>query len=352
MPVAKWSFSMEEQEFSKAIFVDEVEIEAIAGNGGNGCMAFRREKFVPRGGPAGGDGGDGGSVFLQADDSLNTLQHLTGKHHWRGKRGGHGEGKNCHGRNGAHEIVRVPPGTIVFDADTGLLLKDLTEPGEKICVAVGGKGGFGNTRFKSATNQAPRTCEPGDPGQHRRLRLELKLIADVGLVGLPNAGKSTLLSRLSRARPKIADYPFTTLHPHLGMIELTHFRRFVMADLPGLIEGASSGAGLGTAFLKHIERTRIIVHVVDVLPIDGHDPAEAYRAIRQELTDYSETLAGKPEIIAANKMDLTDAEERLAELREQLGDVEVFGISAVTGKGLEPLCERIWQVLGELKEQQ
>ncbi len=341
---------MEDQEFSRAIFVDEVEIQAIAGDGGNGCMAFRREKFVPRGGPSGGDGGDGGSVYLQADDSLTTLGHLTGKHHWRGQRGGHGKGKDCHGRNGLDEVVHVPAGTIIHDADTGMMLRDLSVAGDRICVAIGGKGGFGNTHFKSATNQAPRQFEPGESGQQRRLRLELKLIADVGLVGMPNAGKSTLLSHLSRARPKIADYPFTTLHPYLGIVELSHFRRFVMADLPGLIEGAHEGAGLGIAFLKHIERTRIILHMLDVCPIDGQDPAEAYHAIRRELAAYSQTLAEKVEIVVANKMDLTDADERLASLRDQLG-VEVFGISAVTGKGLAPLCDRIWEILESLRAQ-
>ncbi len=341
---------MEDQEFTRAIFVDEVEIHAIAGDGGSGCMAFRREKFVPRGGPSGGDGGDGGSVYLEADDSMTTLQHLTGKHHWKGERGGHGKGKDCHGRNGKDEIVRVPTGTIIFDADTGMLLRDMSVTGDRICIAIGGKGGFGNTHFKSATNQAPREYEPGQPGQQRRLRLELKLIADVGLVGMPNAGKSTLLSHLSNARPKIADYPFTTLCPHLGIVELTHFRRFVMADLPGLIEGAHDGAGLGIAFLKHIERTRIILHMLDVCPIDGHDPAEAYHAIRRELAAYSQTLAEKVEIVVANKMDLTDADEQLASLRDQLG-VEVFGISAVTGKGLEPLCNRIWEILEQLRAQ-
>ena len=341
---------MEDQEFSRAIFVDEVEIQAIAGDGGNGCMAFRREKFVPRGGPSGGDGGDGGSVYLLADDSLTTLGHLAGKHHWRGRRGGHGKGKDCHGRNGLDEVVCVPAGTIIHDADTGMVLRDLSVPGERICVAVGGKGGFGNTHFKSATNQAPRQCEPGGPGQQRRLRLELKLIADVGLVGMPNAGKSTLLSHLSRARPKIADYPFTTLHPYLGIVELSRFRRFVMADLPGLIEGAHEGAGLGVAFLRHIERTRIILHMLDVCPIDGHDPAKAYHAIRRELGEYSRTLADKVEIVVANKMDLTDADDHLESLRDSLG-VEVLAISAVTGKGLAPLCDRIWQVLEELRAQ-
>jgi GTP-binding protein len=329
----------------KAMFVDEVEIFAIAGGGGNGCVAFRREKYVPHGGPAGGDGGDGGSVYLKADESFNTLQHLAGKHHWRGGRGGHGEGKDRHGRNGKDMVVLVPPGTIVYDADLGILLRDLAEPGATVCVATGGKGGRGNAAFKSATNQAPRICEPGEPGQERRLRLELKLIADAGLVGKPNAGKSTLLSRLSKAHPKIAAYPFTTLHPYLGIVEMSQFRRFVLADIPGLIEGAHEGAGLGDAFLRHIERTRILVHMLDVCPMNG-DPVEDYRVIRGELEQYSASLAEKREIIVANKMDLTGGEEALRRLAQRLGQ-PIVAISAVTGEGLEELTERIWQTLQE-----
>ena len=330
---------------NKALFVDEVEIFVLGGSGGNGCVAFRREKYVPHGGPAGGDGGDGGSVYLQADESYTTLQHLAGKHHWRGARGGNGEGSNRHGRNGKDTIVRVPPGTIIYDADLGLVLKDLSQPGQTSCVAAGGKGGRGNARFKSATHQAPRICDPGEPGQERHLRLELKLIADVGLVGKPNAGKSTLLSRLSKARPKIAAYPFTTLHPHLGIVEMSRWRRFVMADIPGLIEGAHAGAGLGDEFLRHIERTRILVHILDVQPTDG-EPADSYRAIREELRQYSASLADKPEIVVANKMDLTGAEDTVERLRDELG-CEVVAISAVTGRGLEQLTERIWQVLSQ-----
>jgi len=334
---------------TKPIFVDEVEISAIAGGGGNGCVAFRREKYIPHGGPAGGDGGDGGSVYLVADESYTTLQHLAGKHHWRAGRGGHGEGKDRHGRNGKDVHVLVPAGTIVYDAEHGMVLKDLARHGESVRVATGGKGGRGNTHFKSATNQAPRHAEPGEPGQQRRVRLELKLIADAGLIGMPNAGKSTLLSHLTKARPKIAAYPFTTLHPFLGIVEMPRFRRFVLADIPGLIEGAHAGAGLGDAFLRHVERTRILVHMLDVCPPHG-DPAEAYHAIRDELRQYSEALADKPEIIAANKMDLTGADEAAAELEEKLGR-EVIRISAVTGRGLDRLTGRIWQVLEEQKQQ-
>jgi len=327
------------------MFVDEVDIVAIAGNGGNGCVAFRREKFLPKGGPSGGDGGDGGSVVLVADDSFNTLQHLAGHHHWRARRGGHGEGSDRHGRNGEDVRVRVPPGTIVRDAETGATLKDLATPGQEIVVARGGRGGRGNAAFKSATNQAPRTAEPGESGQERTLHLELKLIADAGLIGKPNAGKSTLLSRLSAARPKIADYPFTTLSPCLGIVELPRFRRFVMADIPGLIEGAHVGAGLGDEFLRHVERTRILLHVLDIRPLTG-DPVENYRTIRHELASYSSALADKRELVVANKMDLTESREALERLRGELG-VEVAAVSAVTGEGLEAFGERVWQVLVE-----
>jgi GTP-binding protein len=332
---------------NKALFVDEVEIFAIAGSGGNGCVAFRREKYIPRGGPSGGDGGNGGSVILQAEQSYTTLQHLSGKHHWRADNGGPGEGKNCHGRNGPDLVVRVPAGTLIYDAQTGTLLKDLAVLGDTCCVAAGGRGGWGNTHYKSATNQAPHQADPGEAGQERHLRLELTLIADAGLVGMPNAGKSTLLRHLSRARPKVAAYPFTTLRPYLGIVEISQFRRFVMADLPGLIEGAHHGAGLGDAFLRHIKRTRIIVHMLDVCPLEG-DAVDNYRTIRGELAQYSALLADKREIVVANKMDLTDSEEHLRRLEKELG-CEVIPISAVTGKGLERLVERIWQALEEDK---
>ena len=328
------------------MFIDEAEITAAAGAGGAGCVSFRREKFVPRGGPDGGDGGDGGSVYVEADNSLNTLQHLSGKHHWRGGRGVHGMGKKCHGKRGKSVTVLVPPGTIIRDAEHGTLLKDLVEPGQRICAAAGGRGGRGNVHFASSTNRAPRQCDPGEPGQTRRLRLELKLIADVGLLGLPNAGKSTLLRRLSSARPKVADYPFTTLEPVLGIVELSGDRRIVMADIPGLIEGAHDGAGLGDAFLRHIERTRILVHILDVCPPTGQ-PAEHFRAINDELKQHSEALGSKSQIVVANKMDLTDSDEHLAALRETL-DCEVLAISAVTGKGLEALTERLWREIHSL----
>ncbi len=331
---------------NRGLFVDEVEIVCQAGAGGNGCCAFRREKYIPHGGPSGGDGGRGGSVYIEADESHTTLQHLAGKHHWRAERGGHGEGKDRHGRNGGDIVVGVPPGTIIHDAELGMPLKDLAAAGDRVCVARGGKGGRGNVHFKSPTHQAPRECEPGEPGEQRRVRLELKLIADAGLVGKPNAGKSTLLSHLSKARPKIAAYPFTTLTPHLGIVEMPRFRRFVLADIPGLIEGAHDGAGLGDAFLKHVERTRILLHVLDAAPPDGSDPAEAWRAIRRELEQYSPALATKPELVVANKMDLTGAEEAVEALRREL-DREVLAVSAVTGEGLVELTERLWQMLSE-----
>lgn len=328
----------------KPIFLDEVDIVAIAGKGGDGCVCFRREKFVPKGGPDGGDGGNGGSVLVCADSSLNTLQHLAGHHHWRAERGYPGSGKNRHGRSGEDMRIMVPVGTIVHDAEHGIVLRDLTEDGQCVCVAQGGQGGHGNTFFKSATNQAPRVAETGTPGQERKLHLELKLIADAGLLGKPNAGKSTLISRLSAARPKIAAYPFTTLTPCLGIVQMSGFRRFVLADIPGLIEGAHMGAGLGTEFLRHVERTRILVHVIDVCPTAG-DPIEDYRTIRRELEQYSPALAEKPEIIVANKMDLTGSSENLERFCRELGIKEVFPVSAVTGFGLEKLTDHIWRTL-------
>ncbi len=331
-----------------AVFIDEAEITAIAGDGGNGCVSFRREKFVPRGGPNGGDGGNGGSVYLEADTNYNTLQHLTGKHHWRAGRGTHGMGKKCYGKRGKDVVIRVPAGTIVRDADHGLLLKDLIEPGQRVCVAAGGKGGRGNVHFASAVNQAPRRADPGEPGQTRRLALELKLIADVGLLGTPNAGKSTLLRRLSSARPKVADYPFTTREPVLGIVELSGHRRLLMADIPGLIEGAHDGAGLGDAFLRHIERTRVLLHIVDICPPIG-DPVANFRTINEELRQHSRALGEKTQLVVANKMDLTDSEQQLQAFAEAIG-VEVIAISAVTGQGLPALTERIWRMLQDSAE--
>jgi GTP-binding protein len=324
------------------MFVDEVEISVKAGDGGNGCVSFRREKYVPKGGPDGGDGGRGGHVYFEAVGDLDTLLDFMGRRLWRAKNGEPGQGANKHGSDGKDIVIRVPPGTLVYDTDLDLLIVDLNQVGMKVVVCQGGKGGRGNRVFATSTNQTPRNAENGTPGQERKVRLELKLIADVGLVGMPNAGKSTLISRCSAARPKIADYPFTTLHPVLGIVDLSSYRRFVMADIPGLIEGASSGAGLGHDFLKHIERTTLIVHILDIMPVDGSDPADNYHAIRNELAQHSEVLAQKPEVIVVNKIDLDPDGERLAKLRAHLGE-DIIPISAATGQGLRPLIELLWQ---------
>ena len=325
------------------MFIDEAEIEVFAGKGGNGCVSMRREKYIPQGGPDGGDGGDGGSVYLEATDGVDTLLDMVGRHHWRAGNGGPGMGKKKAGKDGEDLIIRLPPGTLVYDRSTGLLLADLTPAGRKVCVAEGGRGGRGNVHFTTSVRQAPDFAEPGKPGQIRQLKLQLRLIADVGLIGMPNAGKSTLLSRISAARPKIADYPFTTLVPQLGIAELDADRRLVIADIPGLIEGAHEGAGLGLDFLRHIERTRVIVHLVDIQPISGPSPIAAYHAIRTELKAYSPKLAAKPEILVANKMDLTGAPEALADLRSALPGKQIYAISAATGTGLRPLLEALWQ---------
>jgi len=337
---------------TERLFVDEAVIHVLGGRGGDGCVSFRREKFVPKGGPDGGDGGHGGSVYLVARAELNTLLELAGRHHWRAENGRPGEGGNRHGRRGRSLYVNVPAGTLVYDADTGRLLKDLVDERQAVRVARGGRGGRGNAAFATSTHQAPREAQPGRPGQERTLRLELKLIADVGFVGLPNAGKSTLLARLTRARPKIAPYPFTTRAPHLGILELSGYRRLVLADLPGLIEGAHEGVGLGDAFLRHIERTRVIVHLVDLCPAAGSPaPPEAYRVIRRELEKYSPRLAAKREIVAGNKLDLTDAQDALEQLRRALAR-PVLGISGVTGAGLEALTEAMWSTVLEARREE
>jgi GTP-binding protein len=330
------------------MFIDEAKIWVKAGDGGNGCVSFRREKFVPKGGPDGGNGGRGGHVYFRSAENLDTLLDFAGKHHWHAQNGQAGSGNNKHGANGQDLIVNVPPGTLVYDLDLDLLLKDLSKAGIEVRVCRGGRGGKGNKAFATPTNQTPRNAEPGKKGQERNLRLELKLIADVGLVGMPNAGKSTLISRCSEARPKIADYPFTTVEPVLGIVELTDFRRFVLADIPGLIEGAHSGAGLGFEFLKHIERTRIIVHILDIMPTDGSEPAENYYAIRRELEQYSEALAQKVEIIAANKTDLDPDGKTVKDLRDKLNET-IYPISAVTGSGIKELTEQLWQKLEQTK---
>lgn len=329
------------------MFVDEAKIHVKAGDGGNGCVSFRREKYVPKGGPDGGDGGNGGSVVLVADVNKNTLLDFAGRHHWKAPRGQAGMGKKMYGKAGEDLVIPVPPGTMIFDLDQGILLADLDQPDKRAVIARGGKGGRGNWHFKSSTNQAPRYAEPGTDGQERNIRLELKLIADVGLVGMPNAGKSTLLSVVSAARPKIADYPFTTLEPQLGIAELSGDRRIVLADIPGLIEGAQHGAGLGHAFLRHIERTRIIVHLVELYPADGSDPAENYRKIRAELEAFSPQLAQKREVVAANKIDLAIDDHALNRLRQQLPGVPILPISGATRQGVDHLLETLWRMLHE-----
>jgi len=327
------------------MFIDEAKIFVKSGDGGKGCVSFRREKFEPKGGPDGGDGGDGGSVLFVADESKDTLLDFAGRHHWKARSGGMGLGKKMAGEDGEDLVIKVPCGTLIYDLDHGILLADLNVPGREIMVVKGGKGGRGNVRFKGPANQAPRFAEPGTLGHERNLKLELKLIADVGLVGMPNAGKSTLLRAVSAARPKVADYPFTPLDPQLGVVELDADRRMVFADVPGLIEGAHSGAGLGHDFLRHIERTKLIVHMLDLYPSDNSSPAENYRKIRGELEAFSPLLAQKEEIIAANKLDLATDDTAINELREQLSGREIHAISGAGHQGVAALLELIWKRL-------
>ena len=335
------------------MFVDEAHIHVKAGDGGNGCVSFRREKYIPKGGPDGGDGGNGGTIRFVADSSKNTLMDFAGKHHWKAPRGEDGKGKKMAGHNGEDLVIPVPIGTLIYDeAYDMILLADLNEPGREVTIAKGGRGGLGNWHFRSATNQTPRYAEPGTLGQERMLKLELKLIADIGLVGMPNAGKSTLLSVVSAARPKIAPYPFTTLNPELGIAVLPGDRRMVVTDIPGLIEGAHSGAGLGHDFLRHIERTKVIVHLLDLVPPDGSDPAENYRTIRRELEAFSPALANKVEIIAANKIDLAMDDEPIEALRRELPGKEIFSISGATRQGVDPLLESLWKKLQWAKEEE
>lgn len=318
------------------MFVDRVEVEVQAGNGGNGCVSFRREKFIPRGGPDGGDGGRGGSVIVVAKAGVDSLALLAHRKHWRARNGTPGSGSNRHGASGEDLIIEVPPGTVVRDVRHGIVLKDLVNVGDRVVAARGGAGGKGNTRFKSATNQVPRESTPGGEGELRHLVFELKLIADVGLIGKPNAGKSTLLSRVSRAHPEIADYPFTTKKPHLGIVQLDLDTQLVMADIPGLIEGAHAGAGLGLEFLRHVERCRVLIHLVEPLPMDGSDPVQNYRTIRGEVEQYSRALAERPEIVAVSKGELAEAAQVTSDLEQVIGR-PVLQFSAVTGEGLNQL---------------
>jgi GTPase len=332
------------------MFVDRITIEVEAGRGGDGCVSFRREKYVPRGGPDGGDGGRGGSILVVAEAGIDTLSALAHRKHWRAGHGERGSGCNSHGANADDLIIRVPPGTVVIDAAHGHILKDLAEPSESVIAAHGGKGGKGNSHFKSSTNQAPREFTRGGEGEGRRLTLELKVIADVGLVGKPNAGKSTLLSRVSRARPEIADYPFTTKTPHLGIVQLDLDRSLVMADIPGLIEGAHAGVGLGHEFLRHVERTRVLVHLVEPQPTDGSDPVENYRAIRRELVEYGHGLAERSEVLAVSKAELPGAAEIAQQLSEAAGREAVL-FSSVTGQGLNRLLQETYTLLERVRSE-
>jgi len=335
------------------LFVDEVDLHVFAGDGGNGCVAFRREKFVPRGGPNGGDGGNGGSVYLQASSHQNTLVKFRFNPEFKAERGGHGLGSNCTGHSGNDLYLEVPPGTVIYEqTDDGMIpLADLTEVGQAVMVARGGRGGRGNAAFLTNANRAPRRADPGEAGEEKRLKLQLKLVADVGLVGFPNAGKSTLISRISAAKPKIANYPFTTLSPNLGVVHLSDDRSFVVADVPGLIEGAHEGHGLGTKFLAHLERTKVLVHVIDVSSASGRDPVSDFKVISKELElfegrgdELAAALSTKRRIAVANKIDALDEPERLKKLARYMKKLKIplFPVSAVTGEGLPPLVEAMW----------
>ncbi len=336
-------------------FVDEASIQVIAGDGGNGCVSFRREKYIPRGGPDGGDGGHGGSVWLQADSGLNTLADFRHSRRFAAERGHGGQGRQMSGRSGQDITIAVPVGTLVRDADTDEVMGDLTREGERLCVAQGGRGGLGNIHFKSSTNRAPRQSVPGTPGERRTLALELQLLADVGLLGLPNAGKSTFLRAVSAARPRVADYPFTTLHPGLGVVRIGVGSSFTVADIPGLIEGAAQGAGLGIQFLKHLSRTRLLLHLVDAAAaLEGRDPVAEVRTLIAELAAYSAKLAARERWLVINKSDLFAADQ-LAEQVDQLRTAldwqgPLYVISAATGEGVEPLCQAVMERLLQMRE--
>jgi GTPase len=342
------------------MFVDEVDIHVAAGHGGRGAMSFRREKFVPRGGPNGGDGGPGGSVYIAANPNLNTLLNFRYQKEFAASRGGHGEGSNRTGRKGDDIELEVPIGTVIYEkrGDEIVQIADLTTAGERFLVAKGGIGGRGNAQFATSTNRAPRRAEPGLPGEEKELRLHLKLLADVGLVGFPNAGKSTMISRISAARPKIADYPFTTLSPNLGVVGLSGDRTFVVADVPGLIEGAHAGQGLGHRFLSHLERTKVLIHLVDVSSASGRDPVEDFDVIMKELALFpgrdasGEQLRDKPMLVAANKIDALDEPARLTRLRAHVDarQMPFFAVSAASGEGLPPLLEAVWRELARRAE--
>ncbi len=333
-------------------FIDEAIITVQSGSGGRGCVSFRREKFVPRGGPDGGDGGKGGDVVLATTLRKRTLYQFRYQRHFKAKNGAHGQGKQKTGKNGQDLIIEIPPGTLVTDAETGQVIKDFVEPGETLIVAKGGRGGQGNTKFKTSTHRTPRFAQPGEPGEIKTFQLELKLLADVGIIGLPNAGKSTLISSVSSARPKIGDYPFTTLSPTLGVVRTDWGEPFVIADIPGLIEGAHKGTGLGIRFLRHIERTRILVHLVDAAAIAMEDPLKNYHTINKELSMYRQKLVEKPQIVVLNKMDLPGTKQLAASFQSALKGIKVVLISAFTGQGIKDLTSQIIQLLDKPYDEQ
>ena len=332
------------------MFIDEVIIELNAGRGGNGCMAFRREKYIEMGGPFGGNGGHGGNIYFEVDEGLNTLIDLRYKKIYKAKNGEHGEGKGCNGKNAEDLIIKVPPGTVVTDLDTNLIIGDLTKTHEKLLVASGGRGGRGNMAFATRANPAPAFCENGEPGEIKKVKVELKLLADVGLVGLPSVGKSTFISKISAAKPKIAAYHFTTLTPNLGVVRTKDNRSFTVADLPGLIEGASLGEGLGDKFLRHIERTRVIAHIIDMSSFEGRDPVDDYNVINKELKNFNKKLLEKPQIVIANKMDQESSKENLKKFKEKV-NCEVYPISAVTGEGIDKVLIRLADMLDKIEKQ-
>jgi len=331
-------------------FIDEAIITLQSGDGGKGCVSFRREKFIPRGGPDGGDGGKGGDIILSTTSRKRTLYHFKYKKHFKAENGAHGQGKQKTGKNGRNLTIELPPGTLVIDADTGHLIKDLVDTDETFVILKGGRGGQGNAKFKTSTHQTPRFAQPGEPGETRTLKLELKLLADVGIIGLPNAGKSTLIAAISSARPKIANYPFTTLTPSLGVVQTDWAEPFVVADIPGLIKGAHQGTGLGIKFLRHIERTRILIHLIDVSSIDPDDPLDQYHTINQELVMYDEKLAKKPQIVVLNKLDLPRVQKAADIFQSAVKNKKVLLISALTGQGLEQLKSQIVQLLDSTGE--
>jgi len=329
------------------IFVDEAKIYALAGDGGNGAVAFRREAHLPKGGPSGGDGGDGGDVVVVGDEQLSTLLDFKYQQHYKATSGQSGGTKDKYGKGGDDMIVKCPVGTLIIDMDTGQTIADLSEPGQRVVVCKGGKGGRGNIHFATSTDRAPRKAEPGTPGEERTVRLELKLLADVGLLGFPNVGKSSLIARISAARPKIADYPFTTLVPNLGTVGLTGERSFVVADIPGLIEGAHAGAGLGDRFLRHLDRTRLLVHILDATAVEERTPLKDYETMNRELALYDPELAARPQLVVLNKMDLPDVRKRAKQIARPFAKrgIELHAISAATGEGTAELLESIWRAL-------